>query len=61
MCSGIRIICKDGSVLVARTLEFDMNLDYIPYSNDIGKGIAATLPGHDDIYIIDGVNSMVLQ
>jgi len=56
MCSGIRIICKDGSVIVARTLEFDMHLEYSTFSDEIGKGIVANLPGRTDNYIIDGMN-----
>jgi choloylglycine hydrolase len=56
MCSGIRIICGDGSVIIARTLEFDMSLQYSTFSNEIGKGIVAHLPGRTDNYIIDGMN-----
>lgn len=56
MCSGIRIICKDGSVIIARTLEFDMYLEYSTFSDENGKGIVAHLPDRTDNYIIDGMN-----
>ena len=56
MCSGIRVICQDGNVLVARTLEFAMILEYIIFKNDKGKGILGHLPGQNDHYVIDGVN-----
>jgi len=50
MCSGIRIICKDGSVLLCRTMEFGMELQY-----DISKTkniIGVTT----DNYYVDGLN-----
>ena len=56
MCSGIRIICKDGSVIIARTLEFDMYLEYSTFSDENGKGVVAHLPGRTDSYVIDGMN-----
>lgn len=31
MCSGIKIICQDGTVLVSRTLEFGLVMDYKIY------------------------------
>jgi choloylglycine hydrolase len=50
MCSGIRIICKDGSILLCRTLEFGMELSYnISKTKNI---IGITV----DNYFLDGVN-----
>jgi len=50
MCSGIRIICKDGSVLLCRTMEFGMELQYnISKTKNI---IGVTT----DNYYVDGLN-----
>jgi choloylglycine hydrolase len=50
MCSGIRIICKDGSVLLCRTLEFGMELLYNISKTKNIIGITT------DDYYLDGVN-----
>lgn len=50
MCSGIRIICKDGTVIVARTLEFGFVFDYSIYYDKNILGITA------EKYFLDGVN-----
>jgi choloylglycine hydrolase len=50
MCSGIRIICKDGKIIVARTLEFGFLFDYTVYYDKKILGIVA------DKYFLDGIN-----
>jgi len=50
MCSGIRIICKDGTIIVARTLEFGFIFDYTVYNDDNILGITT------DDYFLDGIN-----
>lgn len=50
MCSGIKILCKDGSVLLARTMEFAKKLAYTTHiSDDI-----IAIKGND--MFIDGLN-----
>lgn len=50
MCSGIRIICQDGTVLVSRTLEFGLVMDYKIY---ISRDIIGVKVGD---YFVDGIN-----
>jgi len=50
MCSGIKIICKDGTVIVSRTLEFGYIFDYKVYRNDNILGITT------ENYFLDGIN-----
>jgi len=50
MCSGIRIICKDGSVLLCRTMEFGVELQYNISKTKNIIGITT------DNYYVDGVN-----
>jgi penicillin V acylase-like amidase (Ntn superfamily) len=50
MCSGIRIICRDGKVIVARTLEFGFIFDYTLYYDANILGIVA------ENYFLDGIN-----
>jgi choloylglycine hydrolase len=50
MCSGIRIICKDGTVLLCRTLEFGMEIRYNITKTKNVVGITT------DNYFLDGVN-----
>ena len=50
MCSGIRIICKNGTIFVGRTLEFGTIFNYKKVVSDNIIGITA------DGYFIDGIN-----
>jgi choloylglycine hydrolase len=50
MCSGIRIICKDGVIMMARTLEFNYIFDYKLYNDENIIGIIV------DSYFLDGLN-----
>jgi len=50
MCSGIRIICKDGSILLCRTMEFGVELQYNISKTKNIIGITT------DNYYVDGVN-----
>ena len=50
MCSGIRIICKNGVIMVARTLEFNYIFDYKVFIDKNIIGITA------DTYFLDGIN-----
>jgi len=55
MCSGIRIICEDGTVLVSRTLEFGLVMDYKIY---ISRDIIGVKVGD---YFVDGINKYGLS
>jgi choloylglycine hydrolase len=55
MCSGIKIICRDGTILVARTLEFAMLLDYEKHISNSIIGITS------DGYFLDGINKYGLS
>jgi choloylglycine hydrolase len=50
MCSGIRIICKDGSVLLCRTMEFGIELQYNISKKKNIIGVTT------DNYYVDGLN-----
>jgi len=50
MCSGIRIICRDGKVIVARTLEFGFIFDYTLHYDTNILGIVT------NNYFLDGIN-----
>ena len=50
MCSGIRIICKDGKIIVSRTLEFGFVFDYSLYNDNNILGIVV------ENYFLDGIN-----
>ncbi len=61
MCSGIRFICKDGSIIVARTLEFGIPIHATPYRTDEITGTTGTIGngnhgGNTNIYFMDGMN-----
>jgi penicillin V acylase-like amidase (Ntn superfamily) len=59
MCSGIRIISENGEVFVCRTLEFGINVNHFPYSDDKIKGMKGYINGNtnkNDSYFIDGMN-----
>jgi choloylglycine hydrolase len=56
MCCGIRIYCKDGTVVISRTLEFGVVLHYNHYHDGNIKGIKASVPGQQDSYFSDGMN-----
>lgn len=56
MCTGLRIICEDGSVLVGRTLEFGINFNYKNYIDNKIKGIKAFCEDKEESYLIDGLN-----
>jgi choloylglycine hydrolase len=56
MCSGIRIIAKDGTIVCGRTLEFGPILKFKKYATSAIKG-TSTIDGK----IIDGINRAGLQ
>jgi penicillin V acylase-like amidase (Ntn superfamily) len=51
MCSGIKILCADGTVLLSRTLEFGHKFKYSKY---ISKDVIGLLG--DDGLVLDGLN-----
>lgn len=56
MCCGLRIICDDGNVLVSRTLEFGMKLNYKSVETEEIKGVRGWIKDVNDSYFIDGIN-----
>ena len=50
MCSGIKLVCKDGSVFLCRTLEFAHQFKYSKYESDDLLGILG------DGLVLDGLN-----
>jgi penicillin V acylase-like amidase (Ntn superfamily) len=56
MCCGIRIFCNDGKVVIGRTLEFGLELDYSIYTDDKIKGIKGSVKNEKDSYFTDGIN-----
>lgn len=56
MCCGLRIICEDGKVLVSRTLEFGININYKSHKTENIKGVKGFINDPNDSYFIDGVN-----
>ena len=58
MCSGIRFICKDGSIIVARTLEFGIPIKSTPYRTEEIIGTTGNIEGNieNTKYFMDGMN-----
>lgn len=58
MCTGIKIICEDGTILLGRTLEFGIDFEYITYFDNKIKGIKAYRKDSEEEqkYFVDGIN-----